>query len=199
MKVFLLSIALFLISSISFSQTFMHGAGVSIIVAAPEGSNTSIAPGLTYSPRINFIETESLSVSLGIPLSIGFSGNYSATSSTYGGTKESNTLGLSLQVPLMINLNIGRGATKENKGKVGYFVGTGYGYYQGAYVVTQSDLYGNETKKSISYNTAGPALNAGVRIGVGRAHKNIEIRLGYLKGVSSTKSDIFSLAALFNF
>ena len=50
-----------------------------------------------------------------------------------------------------------------------------------------------------STNVYGPAANAGFRIGVGRQHKNIEVRFSYMKGINETKPDIFGGGALFNF
>lgn len=83
-KVISLLVLLF-ISSTVFCQTFMHGAGVTILVGSSKGGNVSVSKGFTYFPRINLLETEALSVSAGIPLSIGISGSYSGTYSSSGG------------------------------------------------------------------------------------------------------------------
>ena len=91
-----------------FSQTFMHGAGITIIGSTTgQGSNSDIGlgEGFTYFPRINFIETENLSVSAGIPLCAGISATTSYD--VYG---NSNGIGFVLNAPLIINLNFGRGS-----------------------------------------------------------------------------------------
>jgi hypothetical protein len=50
-----------------------------------------------------------------------------------------------------------------------------------------------------SSNTFGPDANAGLRFGVGRKHRNIEVRFSYMKGLNEDKPNIFGVAGLFNF
>jgi hypothetical protein len=198
MKKIILSLALFFTIGTSFSQSFMHGAGVAIFVGTTSHANGEIAvsEGLTYSPRFNFMETEALSVSVGVPLTLGISISYSYDS-YYGETNSS--LGYLLSAPLIVNLNMGRGSTKENTKKFGYFVGAGYGFHHGDFYGFYTDEYGYEYLATRAVSVHGPAANAGVRIGVGRKHKNIEIKLSYMKGINETKPNIFGLACLFNF
>ena len=120
MKKNLLTSILFLLINNLFAQSFMHGAGLSVFVGTSNNTNAYIAEGLTYSPRFNFLETSKLSLSIGVPLSIGISGSYSYQN-TNGNTTEKNTLALMFNAPLIFNLNVGRGSTKENKNKVGFF------------------------------------------------------------------------------
>jgi len=202
MKKIILFLVLFLIINISFSQTFMHGVGITVIGSTTgQGSNSDIGygEGFTYFPRVNFLETESLSVSAGIPLSFGVSATTSTTYDQYGYAYDNSSVGFIFNAPLIINLNMGRGSTKENRQKFGYFFGAGFGYHHGDFL---SDIYDAVTDtyiSSYSSNTYGPAANAGVRLGVGRAHKNIEIRLSYMKGLNESKPNIFGLAGAFNF
>jgi hypothetical protein len=192
MKKITLLFALSAAVSSTFSQSFMHGAGITVLVNSSAGGNVSYAEGLTYSPRFNFIETEKLSVSAGIPLSFGISSSIS-TSTSYDQT---TSIGFVLNAPLIINLNMGRGSTKDNtESKFGYFVGGGFGYHHGDFLVADynSDLV------TQSVNTFGPAANAGVRIGVGRKHKNVEVRFSYMKGLNENKPNIFGIAGMFNF
>ena len=178
----------------------MHGVGITVIGSTTgQGSNSDIGygEGFTYFPRFNFLETESLSVSVGIPLSIGILATTSSTSDYYGNYNSS--IGFVINAPLIVNLNMGRGSTKDNRQKFGYFFGAGFGYHHGDFL---SDIYDSNTGtyiSSYSYNTYGPAANAGVRLGVGRAYKNIEIRLSYMKGLNESKPSIFGLAGAFNF
>jgi hypothetical protein len=193
MKKITLFLALFLAASTGFSQSFMHGAGITVLVNSAKGGDISYAEGLTYSPRFNFIETESLSVSAGIPLSFGISSSIS----TNVNSSETTSIGFVLNAPLIISLNMGRGSTKDNTdSKFGYFVGGGFGYHHGDFLV---DDFNNGVVSSKSTNTFGPAANAGVRIGVGRKHKSVEVRLSYMKGLSDSKPNVFGLAGLFNF
>jgi hypothetical protein len=199
MKKIILSAALFLMLHNAFSQTFMHGAGITLIGSTTgQGSNSDIGlgEGFTYFPRVNFVETENLSVSAGIPLCLGVSAI--TTYDNYGYTGDTK-LGLVLNAPLIINLNLGRGSTKENRKKMGYFVGAGFGYHHGDFVANRYDPVTNTNIISYTSNTYGPAANAGLRIGVGRKHKNIEIRLSYMKGINESRPNVMGLAGAFNF
>jgi hypothetical protein len=199
-KIILSSAAMLFFSFVSFSQTFMHGAGLTLIGSTTaQGSNSDIGlgEGFTYFPRINFVETEKLSVSVGIPLCIGIS---AVTSYDYYGYSNSNSIGFILNAPLIINLNMGRGSTKENRNRYGYFVGAGFGYHHDNFLTdNRYDPATNSYIDNYTSNTYGPAANAGFRIGVGRKHNNIEIRLSYMKGINESKPNIMGLAAAFNF
>ncbi len=192
MKKIILFLALSLSTGTAFCQSFMHGAGITVLVNSSAGVNVSYAEGFTYSPRFNFIETEKLSVSAGIPLSIGVSSSIS-TSAYYD---ENTSIGFVLNAPLIINLNMGRGSTKDNiESKFGYFVGAGFGYHHGDFLV--DDVNNGVTTQST--NTFGPAANGGIRMGVGSKHKSIEVRFSYMKGLNSSKPNVFGIAGIFNF
>ena len=198
MKKIILSAALLFSVSVAFCQSFMHGVGITVIGSTTgEGSNSDIGfgEGFTYSPRFNFFETEKLSVSVGIPLSLGISASTSNGYNSNGYYYDNSTVGFVFNAPLIVNLNMGRGSTKENRQKFGYFVGAGFGYHHGDFLTDDPSGYIN----SYTSNTFGPAANGGVRLGVGRKHKNIEIRLSYMKGINENKPNIFALAGLFNF
>ena len=169
------------------------------MIGSAKGSDVTVGEGLTYFPRINFLETSTLSVSVGIPLSLGLSAN----SSYYigSGLYDSNpaSIGFVANVPLIVNLNMGRGSTKENRDRYGYFVGAGFGYHHGNFITTKTNSSGYYYTGVESTNSFGPAANAGVRIGVGRAHRNIEIRFSFMKGLNESKANIFGIAGAFNF
>lgn len=193
----LLAIA-FMAGFSSYSQSFMHGAGVAVFVDKPKNADAGAMGGLTYSPRFNFLEQDEMSVSVGVPLSVGLSGSYSANYGSYEG--ESNSLSFMLDVPLIVNLNLGCGSTQESERGFGFFVGAGFGYHYGVRNESLKDSYGYEYNGKTKSSTTGPVGNAGVRFGVGREHQhNIEVRLAYMKGLSEEKSNIFSVGCLFNF
>jgi hypothetical protein len=201
MKKILFSLVLFFTASTVFSQTFMHGVGITVIGSTTgQGSNSDIGfgEGFTYFPRINFVETDALSVSAGVPLVVGISATTSTSYDGYG-YYENSSVGFVLNAPLIINLNMGRGSTKENTKKFGYFVGAGFGFHHGDFISDMYDPYTGDYIGSYSSNTFGPAANAGVRLGVGRSHKNIEIRFSYMKGINENKPNIFGIAGAFNF
>lgn len=163
-KLYLLLIAFFSTTA-SFSQSFMHGAGVSIFIPKIKASDIAAYGGFTYSPRINFLETESLSLSAGIPLSVATSGSYSYNSRGAYAT-ESNSLRFMFNAPLIINLNVGAGSTKETESRFGFFVGGGFGYHYGDFYTIVEDEYGYSYEGDASFATYGPASNAGIRIAV---------------------------------
>ena len=201
MKKSILFAALLLMLNSAFSQTFMHGAGITVIGSTTgqgSSSDIGIGEGFTYFPRFNFVETESLSLSVGIPLCLGVSTTTSTNYDPYG-YYDNTSIGFVLNAPLIINLNLGRGSTKENRNKMGYFLGAGFGYHHGDFITDRYDPVTDTYVNSYSSNTYGPAGNAGIRIGVGRQHKNIEIRLSYMKGINESKPNIFGIAGAFNF
>lgn len=202
MKKIFLSVVLVFLLSPSFSQTFMHGVGITVIGSTTgQGSNSDIGfgEGFTYFPRINFVETEALSVSAGVPLVVGISATTGTTYDQYGYEYSNSSVGFVLNAPLIINLNMGRGSTKENTKKFGYFVGAGFGFHHGDFLSDSYDPNTGDYIESYSSNTFGPAANAGIRLGVGRKHKNIEIRFSYMKGINENKPNIFGIAGSFNF
>lgn len=200
MKKILFSVSFVFALSTAFSQSFMHGAGITV-VGSTSGDGFSYGEGLTYSPRFNFIEKENLSVSVGIPLSIAVSATASSSYDPYYGTYYDNSsVGFVINAPLIVNLNMGRGSTRENRSKFGYFVGAGFGYHHGDFLADKVDAGGYSYVGTVSENTFGPAANAGVRFGVGRQHKNIEVKLSYMKGITGDlKPNVFGIAGLFNF
>jgi hypothetical protein len=202
MKKIVFSLVLLFTASTVFCQTFMHGAGITVIGSTTaKGSNSDIGfgEGFTYFPRFNFVETDALSVSVGIPLVVGFSATTSSSYDQYGYGYDNSSIGFVLNAPLIVNLNMGRGSTKENRQKFGYFFGAGFGFHHGDFLTDTYDPNTGDYIGSYSSNTYGPAANAGIRLGVGRKHKNIEVRFSYMKGINETKPNIFGVAGAFNF
>ena len=197
MKKNLLVILVSMFSTVAaFSQSFMHGAGLNVFVATAADGKAAVNGGISYSPRFNFIEQDNMSVSVGIPFTVGVSGSYSANYNSQTGGSSSNTLSVMFNAPLLINLNMGAGSTKETESRFGYFIGAGFGYHYGTYNLSDVINYEDVATK---FSTMGPVGNAGVRFGVGQGSHNIEIRLQYMKGINDVKPNIFSAGAAFNF
>ena len=194
-KITLLALVLFA-SFAGFSQSFMHGIGLNVVVANASGGQTSVNGGISYSPRFNFIEQDNMSVSVGIPFTVGVSGSYSADYNSQYGSSSSNTLSVMLNAPVIINLNMGAGSSKTTESRFGYFVGGGFGYHYGTYNV--SDII-DGTDVSTKFSTMGPVGNAGIRFAVGHGTHNVEVRFQYMKGLNDVKPNIFSAGAAFNF
>lgn len=154
-----------------FSQRFMHGAGVGVFITRAPYTDAYFSNALIYSPRFNFLETQKLSVSAGIPLSLGFSSGYPNRYDPYTGKQESNPYTFMVNAPLVINLNVGAGSTQKNEKKIVFFVGGGFCYHYGFY--TRIVKRGNEVViyRDGYSSSFGPAGNAGLRFAVGRHQK----------------------------
>ena len=196
MKKITLIAAMTLACFAGFSQSFMHGAGLNVFVANASGGQTYVNGSISYCQRFNFIEQEDMSVSVGVPFTVGVSGSYSANYNSQYGSSSSNTLSFMLNAPVIINLNMGAGSTKEAESRFGYFVGAGFGYHYGTYNI--SDII-NGDEVGTKFSAMGPVGNAGVRFAVGSGSHNIEVRLQYMKGINDVKPNIFSAGAAFNF
>ena len=196
MKRLLLFVAACIISVNAFSQSFQQGVGVSVFFDNMVPDKITTVSAITYSPRYNFHETEKMSVSLGIPLSIGFmedgNGGYDATT---GEEVAGDITGFTLDVPVMVNLSVGAGSSHMSKGKFGGYIGAGYTYHY----ASSRDYIKNDIDKSIGGSSFGLTVNGGVRISIGEPVENVELRFSYYKGRNRTKLGMFGLGVIFNF
>ncbi len=183
----------------AFCQSFMHGAGLNIIVATAPGGKAAVNEGLSYSPRFNFIEQEDMSVSVGVPFTLGASFSYNASYNSYSGSNSSSSFSFMANVPLIINLNMGAGSTKEAESRFGYFVGGGFGYHYGNFNISDALDMSGEGYVEHKTSTIGPVGNAGIRFAVGSGSHNVEVRFQYMKGINDVKPNIFGAGAAFNF
>lgn len=176
-----------------YCQHFMHGAGLTQFLSSSSLAKAPFPFGLTYSARFNILETGKISVSIGVPIAIGIAADDKFLSKT-----ASN--GVAVNAPFLTNLNIGRGSTKKNKDRVGYFFGAGFGFnYTGINKRTYNTNLTDYTSKFESINKYGPAANAGMRFGVGRKHKNIEARFFYMRIINKNQFNLFGYGGVFNF
>jgi hypothetical protein len=190
MKKLFLSLIAFCLTGLAFSQNFIQGVGVNTFIQSAPGFSSQLVGGVTYSPRVSFNETEDMSWSVGMPMSVGFSASLNTNS--YDG---SNTAALMVDAPLIVNFNYGAGCSRETENRFGFFAGGGVGYHMATYTEPDDYLYDQSYKMS----GFGPVGNAGIRIGVGNGSHNIEIRFSYMKTLDVTKSNIFGIGGLFNF
>jgi len=189
MKKLFFSVFAFCLSSFAFSQTFMQGVGINVVLQSSAGSSADPVGAIMYSPRVNFMETENTSFSVGIPLSFGISGTYNSQNYV------DNSLGMMLDVPLMFNYNYGAGSTKEAEDKFGFFAGVGFGYHTNQYTATDVSGYDYSNKMA----GFGPVGNAGARLGVGHGSHNLELRFSYMKTLDISKSNVMGIGFLLNF
>ncbi|MGN6436749.1 MAG: hypothetical protein ACTHMM_09445 [Agriterribacter sp.] len=200
MRKTLVSLIFIVIVQQASSQTFLHGAGVGIMASDPGANSlydTRIFFTLHYYPQVTFMETETFSVSTGIPLTVGLSGGYNASFSN-GGSFEENTLMGVIQVPLMVNFNGGAGSTKESEQRFGYFIGGGFGYHSTG-IGYVADQFGNQFEDKTYSKGFGPAANAGLRFALRNSQRNIEVRFSFMKGLKNAKPTMLGLNAAFNF
>jgi len=182
----------FFICMNGFGQSFMQSAGFTINVMHTNGSasngNQSLTfafSNLTYFPKLSFAETESSSLSIGAPLSVGIgrSSNLSADGSSglYWG----------FDAPMVLDFNIGAKSTRENEDKFGGYFGGGFGYSHSSWT-----YYGYTDFKANSY---GPIIRGGVRFGFPSANLGVTIGLSYKIGLETEKYGTYGLALLADF
>jgi len=174
------------------AQTFLHGAGTGASVFTARDIETSVYGTLLYSPRVTVTENEQFSVSIGIPVTIGFTGGigYNSSLGTYDDFK------FLIYTPAMLNYNWGAGSSPLSERRFGFFAGAGFGITFGNHYMDSWEYSWYEEKTRAYW---GPAANAGVRFGVGKQSKNIEVLMSYKKGLSANNPQYFGLSCLFNF
>ena len=152
-----LSIVFMLSVTVLSAQHFMHAYGGSIsmisggYVTSTTGwtSKFSMAQTyFTYFPRYNFLERPNSSVSVGIPIGLGFGFAHSVDGSDVG-------TAFAYDLPVVVDYNIGCKATKEVDKHFGGYFGLGFGY---ANTTISNTKYSNG-----SYATYGLLLRAGMR------------------------------------
>lgn len=121
-------------------RSFAHSIGAEYIIAG----NSSNAYGIMYSPRINFLNMGSSTLSVGTHLGLGFSVNTTAfgTGSTFA-----------YDVPFVLEFNLGGGSGSGDEGDFGFYLGGGYGISK----ITSDDLFNGDNAAK------GPIVNAGFR------------------------------------
>ncbi|HSU28164.1 MAG TPA: hypothetical protein VLJ68_07270 [Chitinophagaceae bacterium] len=177
---------MFLIHQGSNAQTFMHGFGATISimidkVTSPPGTKYTNAvsfSNLTYFPRFNLTESANTSLSIGAPIGAGI-----------GFDVEGGTIYYGVDLPLVVDFNMGRKSSYENEDRFGWYIGGGFGYM----LTNWTD--GSSTEKLNSY---GPLIRTGIRFGAGRKNPDKAVTMGfYFKpGLERSKIISFGVAVL---
>jgi hypothetical protein len=175
-KIFIATILMsFLGGSAAFAQSFMHSLGATIMFgngkSVDDGSGGSSTPtiglnALTYYPRINLVESDNSSVSVGVPLSLGFQGSVNSQ------TGSSIVFGYDL--PLAVDYNMGHKSTPENEAGFGGYIGAGFGYTHTSVSISDNFL-GDYAATANSY---GPMVRAGIRFGFPWGEKEMSYTIG---------------------
>ena len=139
---------------------------------------------ITYFPRINFLETGKLSLSVGTPIGAGIS-----FVSDLGTGESSFFWAYDLQA--VLDLNIGAGSGKSNNDKFGVYVGGGYGYTSTNW---EYDLYLGKKVKS-----KGPLARAGIRLAFPESKFGMTIGTYFKVGTEVEKFKTLGFHLLFDF
>ncbi len=182
----------FVVCTVSQAQSFMHSGGVNFLIMNAKINNftgkyslTMAFTNLTYFPRFNLLETEGSSISVGVPVGAGMgvsSGTGMGDASIYWG----------LDLPAVIDYNIGKKSTLDNEQNFGGYFGGGFGYT----LTNWSD--GSSTEKINSY---GPILRGGVRFGKFDNNPDVSICIGltYKIGLETEKFKTYGIQVLADF
>ncbi len=141
--------------------------------------------GVSWYPRYILSETGNGSISVGVPVSLGFSGSFNS--------REGGNFSFGLDAPIAVDYNFGVGAFAEEEGEGGFggFIGAGFGFTSTASSTTDdyNTTIWNETdfSKAKSY---GPMGHAGIRFPIGQG-KILTIRLSFKKGLEKEKYNFF--------
>ena len=177
-KLFLLPVACLFLSLSVLSQKPVTGyleGGLSIYAAWKDGSKAAFLPSFTIGPGIKFLNTNSFSIVLNVPCTVG----WNLDKGTYFG----------INVPAMLSLNMGSASGNDNSSKFGFMIGAGAGYTNivNYYEYSQEkrahkEFWGYQLRAGISFDKAdsgisGPMIlfNFGKSITSGR---------GYVAGLS---------------
>lgn len=130
---------------------FMHSLGGKFFFYPNSDGFTSTA--IVYSPRVNVIYGENSSLSIGTHLGLGFS----LTNRAQGGSRS-----FVLDLPLVVEWNLGTGSTRDYTDGFGGYVGAGYGLHR---VSISSDEWGGNSAATLH----GPVFTGGFRFSAGMA------------------------------
>ncbi len=172
-------IILFSFSANLLSAQFSHGIGASYFIAKDKAGENGGGPAVTYFPKYSIG-----SLSVGVPISLGITG--SANSRT--GASEGSSL--TLQLPIVVDYNIGLGANpdEESESGFGFYVGAGFGVFSTSYV----GAFTSGTLKA-----TGPLARAGARFNV--KEKLIDLGASYHLGLDDNKVGAIGITAIYNF
>lgn len=198
MKKLLLFAAACITCASAFSQSFHQGVALGFYLERMDHVDQLVGSAITYKPEMNFVEVKNLSLSVAVPLSVGYAENYKGyyynDEKSFGAASS-----LMVNVPVMVNLNLWGGSSKnKSKEHVGVFLGAGYGFH---YVTetTAHDGYGLIVDSHAGGHSFGMALNAGVRIVVGHSYRSLDLSVSSYSGNDRYNNKSLGIGAMFNF
>ncbi|HEX6333550.1 MAG TPA: hypothetical protein VFZ78_04930 [Flavisolibacter sp.] len=140
---------------------------------------------ISYYPQFNIMESGNAAISIGTPVSIGLS-TYEASS-----TADEDGIMFLADLPVMVDLKLGTGSTRDNTSKYGFFFGAGFGYTYTTreYQYFNPSIGAVDQVKGVSY---GPMTHIGVNFALGN-NLHYFIRLHAKYGLESVNFKSFGL------
>ena len=160
--------------------SFSHAIGMSMFFST---KTITGGYGINYSPRINFLEMNEMTLSAGTHLSLGYNKNFSSSNT-------GNNHMFCLDIPLMLELNFGQARNPYENVEFGGFFGIGYGY---------NNLVDNEYGISNSDHlvSMGTVLNAGLRFFV--YEQAVGFRTSYMLNNKTNGENILGFSVFYTF
>lgn len=194
MKRFLLSSLTTIVISSAFSQSLYHSVGLTSFSSGFYGGGSQGGFAGTYTASYHFMDLDNASLSVGMPLSVGFSLGENAESGMNG-----NRMGYLVNAPVFVNYNMGAGSFRDNDSQLGFFIGGGMSYmFQTLNTTYYEGANGSQTTNT-NISSFGPAANAGVRFAPGYSSHTAEIRIMLMRGMDNSRSKVFAIGASYNF
>ena len=168
----------------AYSQEFRHSAGIVFsVLSYPKRTNESYKRTFSQGHFLYFLkyiisEDKNTSYSIGIPLSVGGSIGENKNNERSAGA----AMGLSCNIPVIVDYNFGYNSTSENQSKTGGFMGLGIDYFTFLF------------PKNTGINSLGPLVRSGF---CWHGRKNgMSISVSYKKGFESIQSSTFGISYL---
>jgi hypothetical protein len=169
-------------------NTFRFGMGVNVVLQPIPAFATAVSVGFIISPRYIFSKKENDYLSLGLPLTLGFTGIRDTVSID-------PHVGPMVDVQLIFNYNHAWGSFLQGGSRFEYFIGGGAAYHYNEYSISKDPSVGRQ-----QINGFGPVANAGIRYSPGTYRiRNFELRFSYMKMIVASKTDVFGMSVIFNY
>lgn len=176
---FLISLTLLKAQETSFS----YGSGIAYF-----GSKYSASFGYCFTPRFNFYQFKNIaSLSIGTHAAIGKTFSYN--------DKEVWYAPILIDIPVLLEFNLGNSATNYAKSIFGAFVGIGFGYNNTSYNSDASKLL-NGASLEASNSNIGMVFNLGLRVFM--RNSPITFRYSYMKNNAIPGCDISGYMFTYN-
>ncbi|MCI5058398.1 MAG: hypothetical protein MRY83_19965 [Flavobacteriales bacterium] len=159
----------------SFGQlSFSHSLGGAYYATSITG-----APGIMYSPRLNFMElSDETTVSIGTHLGLGVVFN----------SRDGGSNSYVLDLPIVAEINFGLAANQDTRSSFGGFVGLGYGFNR----IGADSTFGSDFNEG-----SGVLFNGGLRAII--KERPLGLRVSYMLNSDEEFEDVISVGLFYIF